>query len=325
MSVLPWPGVRACPAPSASGGQDGQEEDERRQVGGAEDVRQPRRRRHRARPRPGPTPRARSRVRGRLGVGRRRRPAGHPRRPGPRAPVRRRSPAGPTSAVIERTGDPILRVGRQPLRDRSSFGSVAGTGRRRAPSRRMPMTTISRQPRRSANDRSAKAIVVGVVPSAASSGASTTHTSAHRGQAAGARAGTTARPRSGVSAAGVPSTPRSSCGSRSSQRPRVGRAAISVVGHRRRSSSVSRSLAGLEGRDLRLVDDDVEEHPVRFDAQLGVVVDREVAERVRGDDRRQDEGSDDAARPAERGRAAGVDAGAYVPWRRRVRAIPSGG
>ena len=42
--------------------------------------------------------------------------------------------------------------------------------------------------------------------------------------------------------------------------------------------------ARLEGRDLRLVDDDVEQDPVGLDPDPGVVVDREVAERVRGGD-----------------------------------------
>ena len=40
MSVLPWPGVRAWPAPSADRGQERDEEDERGQVGRAEDRRQ---------------------------------------------------------------------------------------------------------------------------------------------------------------------------------------------------------------------------------------------------------------------------------------------
>ncbi len=47
--------------------------------------------------------------------------------------------------------------------------------------------------------------------------------------------------------------------------------------------------ARLEGRDLGLVDDDVEPDRLGFDADPGVVVDREVAERMGGGDGRDDE------------------------------------
>ena len=49
----------------------------------------------------------------------------------------------------------------------------------------------------------------------------------------------------------------------------------------------------LEGRDLGLVDDDVEEDPVRLDADARVVVDREVAERMRRGQRRDEENAED--------------------------------
>ena len=56
--------------------------------------------------------------------------------------------------------------------------------------------------------------------------------------------------------------------------------------------------ACLEGRDLGLVDDDVEEDPVRLDADPGVVVDREVAERVGGGERGDEQRSDQPSRTA---------------------------
>ena len=56
-------------------------------------------------------------------------------------------------------------------------------------------------------------------------------------------------------------------------------------------------------RDLRLVDHDVEQDPVRLDPDPGVVVDREVAERMRGRDRRDDECG---TQPSEGGEGAEV-------------------
>ncbi len=52
----------------------------------------------------------------------------------------------------------------------------------------------------------------------------------------------------------------------------------------------------LERRDLRLVDDDVEQDPVRLDPDPGVVVDREVAQRVGEGQRREQERGDDPER-----------------------------
>ena len=48
-------------------------------------------------------------------------------------------------------------------------------------------------------------------------------------------------------------------------------------------------LPRLEGRDLGLVDDEIEGDPVGFDPEPRVVVDREIAERVGEHDGRQEE------------------------------------
>ena len=78
------------------------------------------------------------------------------------------------------------------------------------------------------------------------------------------------------------------------------------LGRRQRPVAVEvEALARLERGDLGLVDDDVEHHPRRLDADPRVVVDREVAERVRQRDGRDDRHEHDArtrARSA-RGRA----------------------
>ncbi len=58
-----------------------------------------------------------------------------------------------------------------------------------------------------------------------------------------------------------------------------------VVGHRAVAVEVE-ALARLERGDLGLVDNDIEQHAIGFDANLGVVVDREVAEWMRRGDRR---------------------------------------
>ena len=57
-------------------------------------------------------------------------------------------------------------------------------------------------------------------------------------------------------------------------------------------------LPGLEGRDLGLVDDDVEQHPRRLDPDPRVVVDREVAERMRQCDASDHQDQDRAQREA---------------------------
>ena len=63
--------------------------------------------------------------------------------------------------------------------------------------------------------------------------------------------------------------------------------------------------ACLEGRDLRLVDHDVEQDPVGLDPNAGVVVDGEVAERMRRGERRDDECG---AQPGQGGEAAEASA-----------------
>ena len=61
-------------------------------------------------------------------------------------------------------------------------------------------------------------------------------------------------------------------------------------------------LPRLEGRDLGLVDDEIEGDPVGFDPEPRVVVDREIAERVGKHDRRQEEPREDRQHEGATGR-----------------------
>ena len=68
----------------------------------------------------------------------------------------------------------------------------------------------------------------------------------------------------------------------------------------------------LEGGDLGLVDDDVEQDPVGLDADAGVVVDREVAERVGGDERGDEQHSDCAEQGGETQASASARTAAFA-------------
>ena len=188
------------------------------------------------------------------------------RRSSPRSSARRPTTAWP--------GDP---------RGRPATGR---TRRRRAARRRLPRSvtpdpaaTISRQPSRSgvrdvrerdghgARRRSADR----AAPRTRRPGASST---GHR-----PRAGTTGRPRADAASA---SAPRDRQPQVIGDRLARGRARVLQfrIGHGAIEIEVD-VLPRLEGRDLGMIDDDVERYSIRLDPDAGVVVDREVAERVR--------------------------------------------
>ena len=157
--------------------------------------------------------------------------------------------------------------------------------------------TISRQPSRSANDVSAKSTAAPARERRVERGREPAH-DAHRVQA------------TDPGREGQPGlvegerAPRSVDGQRQArlERRACGRAPGVGLGVGDLAVAVGvEAEACLEGRDLGLVDDDVEQDPVGLDADAGVVVDREVAERMRRRERRDDACG---AQPGQGGEAA---------------------
>ena len=214
--------------------------------------------------------------------------------PGPVRPVR---PVNAAERIVERLGEQVDRVGRQPVRDGGR--AEAGPRRRVTP---LPVTMISRQPSRSAWDRSLNSIsVAGRQRRRAGRRRRCTRAASSRGPAApGGK-----RQAGGDRARGRAAAPVDGQGQRAGE-DRTGGDPLGlglVVGDRAVAVGVDPELL-LEGRDLGLVDDDVEDHAVGLDPDPGVVVDREVAERVGEGERRRGAGRARARRGPRRPRDA---------------------
>ena len=336
MSVLPCPGVRACPAPRAAAVSSdtmrttGVRSAERKIAGRSA----------------APTPPGTLAATAGLAAGPARDWRGAGDRPGSRRDgrlIRRgarhadlaRDRFGPDHIERARIGDVERRQGRSAGVTTSATdawpaaasgvpaGSSSGVTRRsrpRVPRRRPPParrpspTPRSRASRAApANDASAN---VTLAPSASGAARSTTKPQTWRIVERPPAPGGKASPASvSVSDSATPSTRRSNDGRRPSQQHLAAGVDLGV-GDLAVTVGVEVE-SRLEGRDLRLVDDDVEEDPVGLDAQAGVVVDGEVAERV-GEGRRPARGRPRPPPPRRRGPACGYAASDRVDvpsWR----------
>ena len=260
------------------------EHDERRQVGRAEDRRAARRRRRQGPRRRGDGAAA---ARGRGGDGMPTTGAAAAAPPDRRRPAvaSGTGEAGMSTAASGRPSsvEPRMSEGRRHESGYGSAGSRAGRGVARVRSVTLAPRRRSRASR-SAPEYDASSNVIDVVAArSAPRGRLEARTRDASSTGRRRRAGRDARA-SVASSSSVRSVDRQAqvlgeVGAGGAGRPRP---LVARPSRRRRC----RALAVLERRDLGLVDDDVEEDRGRLDADAGVVVDREVAERMRASARR---------------------------------------
>ena len=187
-------------------------------------------------------------------------------------------------AHVERLGQQVLRVGREAVRDRGRRqrtcrdGHPAPGDHHLPPAQSLLVGTVAELDRAPSRQRSRKRRAIGAAQT-------------HRLEAG--RSGWEAQPRGDRDEGQAPS------GDRQAERRgehRAGGDPLRLglgVGHRAVRVRVDPELL-LEGRDLGLVDHDVEDHPVRLDPDPGEVVDREIAQRMGQRQRGHDEGEPDA-------------------------------
>jgi len=174
--------------------------------------------------------------------------------------------------VIERRGQEIGRVAGEPVGDAGGPHAVAGHGRARgidddlAPADSFGERAVREDDRRGRCDRGGRDGGIGAFEP-------------ERRQAACPRRERQPRGAIGQFWTGIPDHEIES----SAQVGAGGDATGLLLGRRECAVTVGvHGLAGLERRDLRLVDDDIEGHALRHHGDPGVVIDGEVAQRVRG-------------------------------------------